>query len=73
MKCKRCNSYAIKKHLHGRNGTDSHLCDVCFWRVRAELLYETLKKAVERQGFSNDELFDARDVIRGLKHIRGEK
>lgn len=34
--CKRCRSYAINHHRHGRDGTDEDLCDVCFWRQRAE-------------------------------------
>jgi hypothetical protein len=33
-KCE-CGSYAINDYLHGRDGTDSDLCDVCYWRKRA--------------------------------------
>jgi hypothetical protein len=36
MTCKRCGSFAINHHCHGRDGTDKDLCDVCFWRKRAE-------------------------------------
>lgn len=37
MKCSRCGSFAINDHLHGRiKGRDLHLCDVCYWRERAE-------------------------------------
>lgn len=36
MKCIKCSSYAINHHLHGRDGTDPDLCDVCFWRKRAQ-------------------------------------
>lgn len=35
MKCN-CGSYAINPHLHGRDDTDLDLCDVCYWRKRAE-------------------------------------
>lgn len=35
-KCKNCGSYAINHHAHGRDGSDGHLCDVCYWRMRAE-------------------------------------
>ena len=35
-KCKNCGSYAINHHAHGRDGSDGHLCDVCYWRRRAE-------------------------------------
>ena len=34
-KCK-CGSYAINPNHHGRDGTDLDLCDVCYWRKRAE-------------------------------------
>lgn len=33
--CSKCGSYAINHHLHGRDGSDPDLCDVCFWRKRA--------------------------------------
>ena len=36
MNCTRCRSYAINHHLHGRDGSDGDLCDVCYWRKRAE-------------------------------------
>ena len=29
-KCKVCGSFAINHHLHGRDGSDDELCDVCF-------------------------------------------
>lgn len=36
MKCSVCGSYAINHHLHGRDGSDPDLCDVCYWRERCE-------------------------------------
>jgi hypothetical protein len=34
--CRKCGSYAINEHSHGREkGKDSDLCDVCYWRKRA--------------------------------------
>ena len=36
MKCKRCGSHAINHHLHDRDGSGPDLCDVCYWRDRAE-------------------------------------
>lgn len=34
--CK-CGSHAINPHCHGReSGVDLNLCDVCYWRTRAE-------------------------------------
>ena len=45
--CK-CGSYAINDHLHGReHGVDLHLCDVCYWRNRAESAYRTLVRSHE--------------------------
>lgn len=35
-RCSRCGSFAINHHSHGRDGTDPDLCDVCYWRKRAE-------------------------------------
>lgn len=35
MRCK-CGSYAINPQHHGRDGSDNDLCDVCYWRKRAE-------------------------------------
>ena len=36
MSCKRCGSFAINPNSHGRDDTDLDLCDVCYWRKRAE-------------------------------------
>lgn len=36
-KCLKCGSMAINHNLHGRDGTDGDLCDVCYWRKRAVL------------------------------------
>ena len=35
-RCSRCGSFAINHHSHGRDGSDPDLCDVCYWRKRAE-------------------------------------
>jgi hypothetical protein len=36
--CKQCGSFAINENSHGREpGKDLHLCDVCYWRKRAEM------------------------------------
>ena len=34
--CIRCRSWAINHHAHDRDGSDGDLCDVCYWRKRAE-------------------------------------
>lgn len=38
MKCINCGSFAINEHLHGRIKGTPDLCDVCYWRKRAEEL-----------------------------------
>ena len=41
--CKRCGSYAINEHAHGRvKGRHADLCDVCYWRNNAEILEHAL-------------------------------
>ena len=35
MKQCKCGSFAINHTCHGRNGSDGDLCDVCYWRKRA--------------------------------------
>ena len=50
MTCKQCRSFAINHRLHGRDGSDPDLCDVCYWRKRAErkpLTVEKIREAVE--------------------------
>lgn len=37
MNCRVCGSFAINHFLHGRDGSDGDLCDVCYWRKRAEI------------------------------------
>ncbi len=37
QQCK-CGSYAINQALHGRDTTDLDLCDVCYWRKRANYI-----------------------------------
>lgn len=45
--CTRCGSYAINPHCHGRNDSDLDLCDVCYWRKRAEALTAPPAQAVD--------------------------
>jgi len=42
-KCKKCGSFAINYHMHGRNPEILGMldyCDVCYWRVLAEQAIE---------------------------------
>ena len=43
--CSRCGSHAINEHAHGRiKGSNSNLCDVCYWRAIAESLIEIINQ-----------------------------
>lgn len=42
--CKRCGSFAINPKQHGRDLTDLDLCDVCYWRKRAEEQADRIKE-----------------------------
>jgi hypothetical protein len=44
MKICKCGSFAINPQCHGRDpGVDLDLCDVCYWRVRAEKISRALE------------------------------
>ena len=46
--CKQCGSHAINPGRHGRDDTDLDLCDVCYWRVRADTAYKAgMERAAE--------------------------
>jgi len=45
-RCKRCGSYGINPHLHGRDETALDLCDVCFWRAKAEAADKVIRQLV---------------------------
>ena len=47
MKCKNCGSYAINRHLHGRDGSRLDLCDVCYWRDKSAVHGRTLTAFAE--------------------------
>jgi hypothetical protein len=54
--CKECGSQAINHQLHGRDGTDDDLCDVCYWRKRAS------------QSAADSELLNALDANWKMHH-----
>jgi len=54
ISCKRCFSYAINHHSHGRDGTEKELCDVCYWRNIAETRLQKINQ-LEKAG---DELLE---------------
>ena len=48
-KCNRCGSYAVNPGRSGRDDTsDLDLCDVCYWRKRAEQAAEIEREACAR-------------------------
>ena len=56
--CSRCGSAAINPFSHGRDpAKDLHLCDVCYWRERAE---EGRAEDLEEIDQLTDKLADAR-------------
>ena len=48
MQCERCRSYAINPGQNGRGDNDLHLCDVCYWRARAEAKQVNTENKAER-------------------------
>lgn len=64
-RCK-CGSYAINHHLHGRDGSEPDLCDVCYWMERYEhnaQLLEQINCAKTSQYLSSaDMLQDIRKI-----------
>ena len=54
VSCKRCMSYAINPHTHGRGENDLDLCDVCYWRNRAENYTEAIEFIVDECDTESD-------------------
>lgn len=64
--CIECGSYAINHHCHGRDGSDGELCDVCYWRKRAdELDKPTMLVIKENKDLKHrcDELLSALEFV----------
>jgi hypothetical protein len=57
MKCKNCGSFAINHNLHGRDGSEPELCDVCYWREKClEQQKENLKLLQEIDGVVSESI-----------------
>lgn len=73
--CKECGSYAINHHCHGRDGTDGDLCDVCYWKKRAERtpLSEDELKVARVKFFEDNGYFIRSDtfavLVRTIEHL----
>ena len=50
IQCK-CGSYAINHHLHGRDGSEPELCDVCYWREKHDLIVKLIEE-INREALS---------------------
>jgi hypothetical protein len=59
--CKKCRSYAINIGKRGRDDSDTDLCDVCYWRTRADRLQSALLAAEERAASAVREMHLYRD------------
>lgn len=63
--CK-CGSYAINHHMHGRDGSDPDLCDVCYWRKKYERNAQLLEKI---NCATMSQYVTARDMLTDIKKI----
>ena len=55
--CKKCGSFAINHGSHGRDGSEPDLCDVCYWRKRADVMAALIRELVSvitHDGASNE-------------------
>lgn len=56
--CSRCGSFAINRHLQGRDNDHRDLCDVCYWRKKHDLvalsLAESQARVRELEGMLDD-------------------
>jgi len=75
-RCERCGSYAINPLNHGRiMAVDLHLCDVCYWRKRAEELQADLRRtrnALEEAVATAAQALHERDFYQRVSHKRGQ-
>jgi len=64
MTCTRCGSFAINPQSHGRDPRiDLDLCDVCYWRKRAEAAKQLVEALQEiREQLEQHQLFARYDM-----------
>ena len=74
--CKRCGSSDINPRQHGRKPNENlHLCDVCYWRVKAEKYRDKIHRLEMELNRPQWEAFDktlkeAFDATNG--HVSGQ-
>lgn len=82
MRCKRCGSYAINHNLHGRDGSGKDLCDVCYWREKAEgslsiekmgARIKTLETCIENMGINEHDLMMTQQTLFNERRILQEE
>ena len=56
--CK-CGSYAINPGKHGRGREKLHLCDVCYWRERAEAAEGRIAEVIGHRDYELNQRIDA--------------
>jgi len=61
-----CGSYAVNPNAHGRDGSDLHLCDICYWRTRAEVATHALVDIRDCMGGTHSNGFDAPEDVWGI-------
>lgn len=70
--CKNCGSYAINHKHHGRDGSDPDLCDVCYWRERALMTNEKVRRydwlVVNNTKWSWQPSRYNQDIVSGFAH-----
>ena len=64
-----CGSYAINHNCHGRDGSDDHLCDVCYWRKRADISGVSIY-IVERCGSGRFDMPELVDVYKSKESAK---
>lgn len=72
--CIRCGSHAINHHHHGRDGSRPDLCDVCYWRAKAEEL-QAAPKSNAGEAFaeaSECALVSIRNLLLRVAHAQKE-
>lgn len=75
--CKQCGSQAINHQYHGRDSSDPDLCDVCYWRKRAESPWMPIETApkdrtvvdIWRDKWGGERLADMRFVDLGKGNV----
>lgn len=72
MRCK-CGSYAVNHQSHGRDGSDSDLCDVCYWRKRSYAGWKEAAIAWSVCASIHEKWAKGKDALYSTRHADFEK